>query len=586
MAASGRTVSSVVVADLQAALEQRVGAAFAAAVGEPVDPVVRRSQRADFQADGALAVARRLGQNPRDIAARALEHDPLTDVCASADIAGPGFINLTVRDDVLSRMVRLMASDERLGVPVSESPARVVVDYSGPNVAKEMHVGHLRSTFIGDAAVRVLEWLGYEVVRENHIGDWGTPFGMLIEHLLDIGEQEAAHELSIGDLDGFYKAARAKFDSDPSFAERARHRVVLLQGGDEATLRMWRVLIDESEKYFMTVYERLSVRLTADDFVGESAYNDQLRSVVDELAALGLLRDSDGAQCVFPAGFANRDGDPLPLIVRKRDGGYGYASTDLATIRHRIRELGATRMLYVVGLPQRQHFEMVFEAAREAGWLTPPVRAEHVGFGSILGADGKLLRSRAGDSIKLVDLIDEAVRRAGDAVAQKNPDLDATARAEVARTVGIGAIKYADLSTDRTKDYLFDYDRMLSFDGNTAPYLQYAHARIHSLFRRAGIKPRDATAEIVVGEPAEHELVIALLGFEGVLRELERSLDFHRLSGYLFGLASAFTTFYEQCPVLRADAEVRASRLALSNVTARVLAQGLDLLGIAAPEQM
>jgi len=574
------------VANLEVLLEQRLGAALAVVVGEPVDPAVRRSQRADFQVDGALAVARRLGQNPRDIAARVLEQDQLTDVCASAEIAGPGFINLTVRGDVLARMVTGMAADERLGVAASESPERVVVDYSAPNVAKEMHVGHLRSTFIGDAAVRLLEWFGHEVIRENHIGDWGTPFGMLIEHLLDIGEQEAAHELSIGDLDGFYKAARTKFDSDETFADRARQRVVLLQGGDEATLRLWRVLISESEKYFMTVYERLDVRLTADDFVGESAYNDQLSSVVDELAALGLLRESGGAQCVFPAGFLNRDGDPLPLIVRKRDGGYGYASTDLATIRNRIRDLAVTRMLYVVGVPQRQHFEMVFQAAREAGWLVPPVRAEHVGFGSILGADGKLLRSRAGDSIKLVDLIDEAISRAEQAVAAKNPDLDASTRANVARAVGIGAIKYADLSTDRTKDYVFDYDRMLSFDGNTAPYLQYAHARIHSIFGKAGIKPEDATAQIVIAEPAEHELAIALLGLEGLLRDLEQTLDFHRLSGYLFGLASVFTTFYEHCPVLRADEAVRDSRLALCNLTARVLAQGLDLLGITGPEQM
>ncbi len=483
-------------------------------------------------------------------------------------------------------MLSEVADDKRLGVPPSGSPERVIVDYSGPNVAKEMHVGHLRSTFIGDAAVRVLEWLGHDVIRENHIGDWGTPFGMLIEHMLDIGEDEAAQELSIGDLDGFYKAARAKFDRDPSFADRARHRVVLLQGGDDTTRRLWRVLIDQSEKYFMTVYERSNVRLTAQDFVGESAYNDQLEPVVDELAQVGLLRDSDGAQCVFPAGFTNRQGDPLPLIVRKRDGGYGYASTDLATIRYRIRDLHARRVLYVVGLPQRQHLEMVFQAAREAGWLAPPVEAEHVGFGSILGVDGKLLRSRSGESVKLVDLLDEAVRRADEAVATKNPELDASTRAAVARVVGIGAIKYADLSSDRTKDYVFDYDRMLSFDGNTAPYLQYAYARIHSIFRKCGLKPEDATAEIAVREQAEHELAITLLGFEGVVHEVARTLDFHRLSGYLFAVATAFTTFYETCPVLRADDAIRDSRLALCNLTARVLAQGLDLLGITAPAQM
>lgn len=576
----------MIVANLEAILEQRIGAAFAAVVGEEVDPAVRRSQRADFQADGALPVARRLGKSPREIAASVLEHDQMADLCIAAVIAGPGFINLTVRDDVLSRMVADMAADERLDVAQSDTPERVVVDYSAPNVAKEMHVGHLRSTFIGDAIVRLLEWFGHNVLRENHVGDWGTPFGMLIEHLLDIGEQEAAHELSIGDLDGFYKAARAKFDSEEGFAERSRQRVVLLQSGDEATLRLWRTLISESEKYFMTVYQGIDVRLTADDFVGESAYNDQLASVVDELDMLGLLRESDGAQCVFPAGFVNRDGDPLPLIVRKRDGGYGYAATDLATIRTRIRDQALTRMLYVVGLPQRQHFEMVFEAAREAGWLTLPTQAEHVGFGSILGADGKLLRSRSGDSIKLVELIDEAVRRAEQAVAAKNPDLDPSTRADVARIVGVGAIKYADLSTDRIKDYIFDFDRMLSFDGNTAPYLQYAHARIHSIFRKAGIKPDDATAEIAIAEPAERELAIALLGFEGLLRDLEQTLEVHRLCGYLFSLASAFTSFYERCPVLRTEGATRESRLALCGLTARVLAQGLDLLGITALELM
>lgn len=533
-----------------------------------------------------MPLSRRLGRSPREIATQVLEHDSLSDLCMSAEVAGPGFINLTLRDDLLSRLVSEMVGDERLGVPVAENRNILTVDYSAPNVAKEMHVGHLRSTFIGDAVVRLLEWLGHTVIRENHIGDWGTPFGMLIEHLIDIGEHEAAHELSVGDLDGFYKAARAKFDTDETFAKRARQRVVLFQSGDATTLRLWHILIDESEKYFMTVYERLNVRLTAEDFAGESRYNEQLQSVVDELDNLGLLRDSEGAKCVFPEGFTNRDGEPLPLIVRKRDGGFGYASTDLATIRHRIRDLGAARMLYVVGLPQRQHLEMIFQAAREAGWLKPPLEAEHIGFGSILGKDGKLLRSRAGDSIKLVDLIDEGIRRAEAAVAAKNPDLDESIRVEVARMVGIGAIKYADLSTDRTKDYAFDYDRMLSFDGNTAPYLQYAHARIQSIFRKAGLKPGDATARIVVAEPTEHELTIALLSFEGLLRELEQSLDFHRLCAYLYGLASAFTAFYEHSPVLQADADIRASRLVLCALTAQVLARGLDLLGITAPDQM
>jgi arginyl-tRNA synthetase len=569
------------VVSLEEQLRERLAEAFRAVAGTEVDPVVRRSQRADFQADGALALARELGLPPRDIATEVVRRAELADLCALVEVAGPGFINLTVSDAALGRLVGAMATDERLGVEAA-TRRRVVVDYSAPNVAKEMHVGHLRSTVIGDAAVRLLEWLGHEVVRENHIGDWGTPFGMLIEHLLDIGESEAAHELSVGDLNGFYQAARVKFDGDPAFAERSRRRVVLLQGGDETTQRLWHTLISESEKYFMTVYERLDVKLTATDFVGESFYNDQLADVVDELARSGLLRDSDGAKCVFPAGFAGREGEPLPLIVRKRDGGFGYAATDLATIRHRIHELRADRMLYVVGLPQRLHLDMVFQSAREAGWLAPPVSAEHVGFGSVLGTDGKLLRSRAGVAVRLADLVDEAVRRAEAMVQEEDPAV----RAEIARSVGIGAIKYADLSTERGKDYVFDFDRMLSFDGNTAPYLQYAHVRIRSIFRRGGITAVPVLDEVALKEPAEHALAVELLGFGAVVAEVARTLEFHKLAGYLYRLATAFTAFFEQCPVLRADLVTRDNRLVLCDLTARTLARGLDLLGIAAPERM
>ncbi len=438
----------------------------------------------------------------------------------------------------------------------------MVIDYSAPNVAKEMHVGHLRSTVIGDAAVRLLEWFGHRVIKANHLGDWGTPFGMLIEHLLDLGEAEAAHELSVGDLDSFYRAARVKFDADEAFKERSRLRVVALQSGDEQTLRLWRLLVAESEKYFLTVYDRLGVLLTDQDFYGESYYNDMLAPVTEELDRLGLLRDSGDAACVFPDGFTGRDGQPLPIIVRKRDGGYGYGATDLAAIRHRTQELGATRLLYVVGLPQRQHFEMVYAVARQAGWLRPPAQAEHIGFGSILGSDGKMLRSRAGGSIKLVGLLDEAVERATDLARAKNPDLGEAAVAQVARAVGIGAIKYADLSTDRIKDYVFDWERMLSLDGNTAPYLQYAHARIRSIFRRAGIE-EFTTMPISVRHPAEHALAIELMNFGAVVTTVEQTLEFHRLAGYLHTLAATFSGFYEHCPVLRAEDEVRASRLAL-----------------------
>lgn len=572
--------------DPEAVLAQRLARAFETVVGAEVDPMVRRSQHADYQADGALAAARRMKANPREVATRIVEQADLDDLCSSVEISGPGFINLTMRDDTLAELVTDVAGAERLGVQPAASPETVVVDYSAPNVAKEMHAGHLRSTIIGDAAVRLLEWLGHTVIRQNHVGDWGTPFGMLIEHLLDLGEDEAAHELSIGDLNGFYQAARVKFDDSDGFKERARRRVVLLQGGDTETLRLWRLLIGESQKYFLTVYDRMGVRLTAADFAGESAYNDELAPVQAELEDLGLAKESDGALCVFPDGFSGREGEPLPLIVRKRDGGYGYASTDLAAIRHRVRDLGATRLLYVVGSPQHQHLEMVFQAAREAGWLSPPARAEHISHGSVLGKDGKMLRSRAGQSVRLIDLLDEAVTRATVVVADKNPDLEGAARDAVARAVGIGAVKYADLSTDRNKDYILDYDRMLSFDGNTGPYLQYAHARIRSIFRRAGIEPPGTAGTVVISEPAERALAFAVLEFPRVIREIEHNLQFHSLAGYLFELATAFTGFYERCPVLRAEPPVRDSRLVLCAVTARILAIGLGLLGIDAPDQL
>ncbi|TDC64389.1 arginine--tRNA ligase [Micromonospora sp. KC207] len=571
--------------DLEKLLADRLAQAFSAMAGGPVDPVVRRSQHADYQSDAALALARRLGRPPRDIATEVLDRVELTDLCAAVEVSGPGFINLTVAEQALGTLLARMATDPRLGVAVSAAPQTVVVDYSAPNVAKEMHVGHLRSTVIGDAAVRLLEWLGHRVIKANHLGDWGTPFGMLIEHLLDLGESEAAHELSVGDLDSFYKAARAKFDADDAFKERARLRVVALQGGDELTLRLWRLLVAESEKYFLTVYDQLGVLLTEQDFYGESYYNDMLGPVTEELDGLGLLRNSGDAACVFPEGFTGRDGQPLPIIVRKRDGGYGYGATDLAAIRHRTRDLGATRLLYVVGLPQRQHFEMVYAVARHAGWLSPPAVAEHIGFGSILGSDGKMLRSRAGGSIKLVGLLDEAVTRAAELARQKNPDLPEAAIADVARAVGIGAIKYADLSTDRIKDYVFDWQRMLSLDGNTAPYLQYAHARIRSIFRRAGIGQITA-ASISIAHPAEHALALELVNFGTVVTGVEQTLEFHRLAGYLHTLAATFSGFYEHCPVLRAAGEVRDSRLALCDLTARVLHQGLYLLGITTPDRM
>ncbi|WP_431901289.1 arginine--tRNA ligase [Micromonospora chalcea] len=571
--------------DLERLLTDRLAPAFAAVAGVPVDPAVRRSQHADFQSDAALGLARRLSRPPREIAAEVRGRAALADVCASVEVSGPGFLNLTVADHALGGLVSALAADPRLGVPPVAEPETVVVDYSAPNVAKEMHVGHLRSTVIGDAAARTLEWLGHRVLRANHLGDWGTPFGMLIEHLLDLGEAGAAQELSMGDLDGFYKAARAKFDDDEAFRERSRRRVVALQGGDPATLRLWRLLVTQSESYFLTVYDLLDVTLTGDDFRGESSYHDQLAPTVEELDRLGLLRRSEGADCVFPPGSVGRDGEPLPLIVRKSDGGYGYPATDLAAVRHRTGTLGATRLLYVVGLPQRRHFEMVFAVGAQAGWLTAPVRAEHVGFGSILGPDGRMLRSRAGGSVKLVGLLTEAVERATALARERNPELGEAEAAEVGRAVGIGAIKYADLSGDRHKDYVLDWERMLSLDGNTAPYLQYAYSRVRSIFRRAGAAARP-DADVSLAEPAERALAMELVGFAAVVEEVAGSLEFHRLTAYLHRLAVAFSAFYERCPVLRADGPVRESRLVLCELTGRVLRQGLDLLGIRTPERL
>jgi arginyl-tRNA synthetase len=572
--------------DVRSVLEQRLRAAFDR-VEPGADPQVRPSDRADFQANGALALARRVGRDPRQVAADLAADVRLDDICRSVEVSGPGFLNLTLSEGFVARQLASMAADDRLGVEPAPDPKTVVVDYSGPNVAKEMHVGHLRSTIIGDALCRVLGFLGHRVVRENHVGDWGTPFGMLIEHLLDVGEEEAVHELSVGDLDTFYRQARASFDAEERFRERARRRVVLLQSGDEETLRLWRVLVGESVRYFDEVYRQLGVLLTADDVVGESFYNPMLRQVVDDLRRMGLLVDSEGALCVFPEGFVNRNGDPLPLIVQKSDEGFGYAATDLAAIRDRVDRIGARLILYVVGAPQAQHLEMCFAASRMAGWLPPGADAVHVAFGHVLGSDRKMFRSRSGDAVKLADLLAEAVERAGASLAERNPDAPADTRAAVAHAIGIGAVKYSDLSTDRARDYVFDWDRMLAFEGDTGPYLQYAYARIRSIFRRAGVDVPHPSTPVALDHPAERALGVALLGYSEAIDTLVSAWAPSRLCAYLFALATTYTSFYESCPVLQApEPAVRDSRLALSALTARVLAHGLGLLGMTAPERM
>ncbi|MFF5292726.1 arginine--tRNA ligase [Paractinoplanes globisporus] len=547
--------------NLEALLAGRLAAAFAAVAGETVDPVVRQSQHADFQSGAALALARRLGRPPREVAAEVADKSDLAGL-ASVEVSGPGFLNLAVDDAVLATAVDAL-DDDRLGVPPVARPERIVIDYSGPNAAKELQVGHLRSTIIGDALARLHAWLGHEVIRRNHLGDWGTQFGMLIEHMVDLGGDAAEH--SLGDLTDFYRAARRKFDADDRFRTRSRLRVVALQSGDELTRSLWRRLVGQTESTFMDTYARLGVTLTPADFVGESFYQDQLESVLSELDEKGLLVESEGALCVFPAGFTGRDGEPLPLIVRKSDGGFGYAATDLAALRHRVRTLGATRLLYVVGAPQRTHFRMVFEVCRRAGWLPPEVTAEHIEFGSILGADGKMFRTRSGDNVTLAALLDEAVERAS------------------SPAVGIGAIKYADLSGDRRSDYVFDWDRMLASTGNTGPYLQYAYARIRSIFRQADAAE---AGPVSLGAPAERRLALALLGFEPAVTAAAAHREPHRLAVYLHELAVAFTGFYESCPILRSAGPTRASRLTLADRTARTLAIGLSLLGIDLPEEM
>nr|WP_296073078.1 arginine--tRNA ligase [uncultured Actinoplanes sp.] len=540
--------------NLETLLADRLAPAFEAVAGVPVDPVVRVSQHADLQSGAALALARRLGRPPGDIAAEVAAKAAL-DGLASIAVSGPGFLNLTIDDDVI-----VAATREAPHVPVVRQPKRVVIDYSGPNAAKEMHVGHLRSTIIGDALARIFERAGHDVIRVNHLGDWGTQFGMLIEHLA--GETTGDH--SLGDLTDFYRRARVRFDNDEEFRTRSRLRVVALQGGDPRSRELWRRLVGQSETAFMDVYARLGVTLAPGDFVGESFYQDRLASVVDELTEKGLLTESNGALCAFPPGFTGRDGDPLPLIVRKSDGGFGYAATDLAALRHRVRDLGAGLLLYVVGTPQQTHFRMVYAVARAAGWLPDGVVAEHVGFGSVLGADGKMLKTRAGGTIKLAGLLDEAVARAS------------------SPAVGIGAIKYADLAGDRRSDYVFDWDRMLATTGDTGPYLQYAYTRIRSIFTRTDERP----GAVVLTDPSERRLALEILGFEPAMTAAMDHREPHRLAGYLHGLAVAFSAFYERCPVLRADAPVRASRLALADRTARTLALGLDLLGIEVPDVM
>jgi arginyl-tRNA synthetase len=554
------SLASLVGAQITAALPGTAAAPATAGF----DPQVRASDHADLQANGVIALARRQGTSARALAAEVAGAVP------GATVAGPGFLNITFAGETLWQQVGRRLSDPRLGVGTPETGIRSIVDYSHPNIAKQMHVGHLRSTIIGDALARMLGFLGGTVIRQNHLGDWGTQFGMLIEQRLERGTVE--------DL---YRIARARFVAEPEFAERARRRVVDLQAGGAASTAIWRELVAESTTHFTTVYRRLGVLLTAGDNAGESTYNPMLAAVAQALEEAGIARRSDGALCVF---FAE---DP-PLIVRKSDGGFGYAATDLAAIRHRVDDLHADRILYVVDARQALHFRQVLATARRAGWLPPAVDAVHVPFGTMLGADGRPFKSREGDTVGILSLLDAAVGRARSVVAAKSPGLDGLRLDRRAEEVGIGALKYFELSTNRTKDYAFDLDRMLSLTGDTGVYLQYAHARLRSILAKAGAQElSDQSVDPAVPPTAqERRLILELDRFGDVVVEAVAAAEPHQLCGYLARLAQTLTAFYGACPVLAAPPAVRQNRLALCGLTAQTLRGGLDLLGIATPNRL
>lgn len=566
--------------------------AIKAALGEVAadcDPMIQaagRPEYGDYQANFALRLAKQLQKKPMDIAQAVIAQLKQQTIFEKLEPSGPGFINITLSDIFLAQCLQPLVNDPRLGVQAQQTQEIAVVDYGGANVAKEMHVGHLRSTAIGDAIVRILGFLGCEVIRQNHLGDWGTQFGMLIEYLIAIQEENKEHSLS--DLDALYKSAKQRFDEDPSFAEKARARVVALQSGDENTIAIWQQLVAQTMRYYQQVYKRLEVLLTAEDARGESFYNPLLADVVAELEKNGLAEMSHGAMVIFMEGYVDANDNPLPLIIRKKDGGYLYATTDLAAAKFRIEQLHAHRLIYVTDARQRQHFAMVFSAVRKAGWAKAGVRLEHIPFGAILGKDSRPFKTRSGETIKLVALLDEAESRAAAIARAKNPELAANQINEIAKTIGIGALKYADLRTDKVKDYVFDWDKLLAFDGNTAPYLQNAYVRIRSIFRKGNIDiPAIKNSQIQLTSASEHLLAIKILEFPDVLYAVADDLSLHRLCDYLYDLAATFHKFYEHCPILStADLDIQQSRLLMCDITARTLKLGLQLLGIGVLEIM
>ena len=630
--------------NLYQTVEREAAAAFAAA-GIADSPVVlqptKNAEHGDFQINGVMGAAKKAKQNPRELAQKVAEVLADNAVIESAEVAGPGFINLRLRPEFLAQNIQTALNDARFGVAKTDKPQTVVIDYSSPNLAKEMHVGHLRSSIIGDSISRVLEFMGNTVIRQNHVGDWGTQFGMLVAYLVEQQKDNAAFELA--DLEQFYRAAKVRFDEDPAFADTAREYVVKLQGGDETVLALWKQFVDISLSHAQAVYDTLGLKLRPEDVAGESTYNNDLQPVVDDLAQKGLAVEDDGAKVVFLDEFKNKEGEPAAFIVQKQGGGFLYASTDLACLRYRVGTLHADRLLYVVDHRQALHFEQLFTTSRKAGYLPEDVKAEFIGFGTMMGKDGKPFKTRSGDTVKLVDLLDEAINRAEQVVKEKNPKWQLTTELEdglkkissltnsdnlknklkynlenkkleitlendvvyhlpidkidkivrgaeeytdtalsdaekIARVVGIGAVKYADLSKNRTSDYVFDWDAMLSFEGNTAPYLQYAYTRVQSVFRKAG--EWDATAPTVLTEPLEKQLAAELLKFEDVLQSVADTAYPHYLAAYLYQIATLFSRFYEACPILKSEGATRNSRLQLAKLTGDTLKQGLELLGI------
>lgn len=559
----------------------------------PILQLATKQEFGDYQANCAMSLAKQLKSNPREIASlivnSILENNKETNIFEKLEIAGPGFINLWLNKDFLSKHLIASLKDSNLGIDILKGKNhKVVIDYSSPNVAKEMHIGHLRSTIIGDSFARILNFLGFEVVRQNHLGDWGTQFGMLIQYLIEHTQDSELREKQISDLNFLYKESKKLFDLDSEFATRARQRVVLLQKGDTETLNYWHEIVNNSIQYFQKIYVDLGVLLTQDDVRGESFYNDYLNHIVNKLDSLGLVETSDGAKVIFLEGFETKDKKPLPFMIQKSDGGFLYATTDLAAADYRISKLKAERIIYVTDARQKQHFEMLFEVLDKAN-LNKNVRLDHVCFGAILGEDRKPFKTRSGETIRLALLIEEAKDRAFKLVSNKNPDLDDTEKQKIAEIVGIGALKYADLCNDKIKDYVFDWDKMLAFDGNTAPYLQNAYVRIKAIFRKLDINEKEIFINnkienlnlISEDNSFEHNLAFNLLSFKEIVYDVSETLELHKLCNYLYNLASTFHRFYENCSISKAPSEdIKNSRLTLCYLTAETLKTGLSLLGI------